>query len=142
MSDSLEIRRVFDAPRDVVFNAWTDPECLAHWWGPESHPASLIEVDARPGGKWRGFLSSPDGRESLWQHGVFLEVVPPERLVYSFIWDGDPMHEMLCTVRLIERGAQTEMIFSQTRFMSASERDGHLGGWQSSFNRLDTYLAS
>jgi len=141
MSESLEIKRVFDAPRAMVFAAWTDPEQLAQWWGPESHPVSLIEFDARPGGKWRGCLSGLDG-STLWQHGVIHELVPPELLVYSFIWDGDPTHEMLCTVRFIERGDQTEMIFGQRRFKSPSERDGHLGGWQSSFNRLDAYLAS
>lgn len=141
MSDSLEITRVFDAPREMVFKAWTDPEQLAHWWGPESHPASLIEVDPRPGGKWRGCLQGPDG-STLWQHGVFHEVVPPELLVYSFIWDGDPAHEMLVTVRFIDRGEKTEMIFGQRRFKSVSDRDGHVAGWQSSFNRLDAYLAS
>jgi uncharacterized protein YndB with AHSA1/START domain len=141
VSDSLEIKRVFDAPREVVFQAWTDPEHLAHWWGPESHPASLIEVDPRPGGTWRGCLSGLDG-SALWQHGVFHEVVPPERLVYSFTWDDDPTHEMLVTVRFIERGTKTEMIFTQRMFRSVAERDGHVAGWQSSFNRLDASLAA
>jgi len=141
MSHSLEIKRVFDAPRDLVFKAWTEPERLAQWWGPEGFIAPVVEFDMRPGGLWRACLRGPDGT-NLWQHGVCHQIVPPEFLAYSFIWDDDPSHEMLVSVQFVDRGQKTEMIFAQRLFKSAEQRDSHQGGWSSSFTRLTAYLAS
>jgi uncharacterized protein YndB with AHSA1/START domain len=83
----LRITRTFDAPRDLVFKAWIDPAHASHWWGPRHHPATVLEMDVRPGGNWRNCLKSTETGEELWQGGVFQEVVAPERLVFTFAWD-------------------------------------------------------
>jgi uncharacterized protein YndB with AHSA1/START domain len=137
----LIITRVFDAPRDLVFKAWTEPERLAKWWGPQGFTLLLLEIDMRPGGTWRACMRGPDGT-NYWQHGVCRELVPPERLAYTLVWDSDPEHEMLVTVVFAERGAKTEMTFSQRPFKSVETRDSHRDGWSSSFDRLAVALAS
>jgi uncharacterized protein YndB with AHSA1/START domain len=136
----LVITRVFDAPRDLVFKAWTEPERLAHWWGPEGFSLPFLDLDMRPGGTWRACMRGPDGT-NYWQHGVCRELVPPERLVFTSIWDTDPTHEMLVTVAFAERGKKTEVTLRQRLFKSVESRDSHQGGWSSSFNRLAAYLA-
>jgi uncharacterized protein YndB with AHSA1/START domain len=140
----LVITRVFDAPRDLVFQAWADPERARRWMGPRGYTATYQQQDARPGGAWRLCLrSDADGRE-LWQGGVFREIVPPERIVFTFAWDaadGSRGHETLVTVTFAEYGGKTTMTFRQAVFESVAERDGHLGGWSSTFERLAEHLA-
>jgi uncharacterized protein YndB with AHSA1/START domain len=80
-------------------------------------------------------MISPDGKE-LRQHGTVLDVVPPERLVFTFVWDASPEEEMLITVTLAERGERTEMTFRQTGFLTLASRDGHEGGWNEAFDAL------
>lgn len=84
-------------------------------------------------------MVSPDGKD-YWQHGVLREIVPPERLSFTFVWDEDPGQEMLVTVTLAERAGKTEMVFRQEGFKSVEERDGHNDGWNESFDRLAAYL--
>jgi uncharacterized protein YndB with AHSA1/START domain len=139
----LVIARVFDAPRELVFKAWTDPRHAKNWWGPRDYPATLLVMDVRPGGAWRNCLQSTETGEELWQHGVFREVIPPERLVFTFVWEeeGERGLETLVTVTFAEEGGKTRMTFRQTPFQSDGERDGHRGGWTSTFDRLDERLA-
>jgi uncharacterized protein YndB with AHSA1/START domain len=136
---ALVIKRTFDAPRDLVWKVWSDPAHSKQWWGPKGFTAPLVEIDGRPGGKWRAHMRSPDGMD-FWQHGVFREVVPPERVSYTFIWDQEPDHEMLVTVTFAERGRKTEMTFRQTGFKSLPEREGHEGGWSEAFDRFAALL--
>jgi uncharacterized protein YndB with AHSA1/START domain len=138
----LVITRVFDAPRELVFKAWTDPERAMRWWGPVEYPATQMRMDVRPGGTWRHCLTSrADGRE-LWQHGVFREVVRPERLVFTFRWEeeGERGMENLITVTFADEGGRTRLTFRQVPFHSANERDGHGYGWHSSFDRLEALV--
>ncbi len=135
----LVIKRTFDAPLDLVWQVWADPEHAKQWWGPKDFTTPVVELDARPGGKWRSLMIAPDGKE-YWQHGVYREVVPKKRVTFTFIWDSEPEHEMLVSFSFAARGNKTEMTFRQTGFKSDGEREGHEGGWNESFDRLVDYL--
>jgi uncharacterized protein YndB with AHSA1/START domain len=141
---ALVMTRTFEAPRALVFRLWTDARHTRNWWGPSDYPATFLEMDVRPGGKWRGCLRSTESGKELWQGGVFREVVPPERIAFTFAWEeeGERGLETLVTVSFAEEGGKTEMTFHQTPFQSVAERDGHRGGWTSSFDRLAQYLAA
>lgn len=146
----LNIARTFNAPRELVWRAWTDPEMAKHWSGPKQFLAFHIELGKKPGDRWRiGLRGNRPGTSiptEIWQGGILREFVPPERLVYTYAWenraavglpvDGDP-HETVITVRLEEHGGKTTMHFHQAFFATAAERDGHNGGWNSSFERLE-----
>ena len=138
----LIIKRTFDAPRDLVWKAWTDPEMAKHWWGPIEYPANYIDMDFRVGGKWRGCLHGRDDGKDLWQGGVFKEITPPRRLVYTFKWDADGERgiETIVTVEFAEKDGKTLMTFHQSASDSLNERDGHGYGWGSTFDRFDRYL--
>jgi uncharacterized protein YndB with AHSA1/START domain len=136
---TLVIKRILDAPRDLVWRVWSDPEQAKQWWGPNGFTAPVVELDTRPGGKWRACMRSPDGKD-MWQHGVYREIVPPEKISFTFMWDEQPDHEMLITVTFAERGKKTEMTFSQGIFKSVEERNGHEDGWSQSFDRFAAYL--
>jgi uncharacterized protein YndB with AHSA1/START domain len=140
----LVITRIFDAPRELVFQAWTDPQRMLQWMGPRSHPARLMEMDARPGGAWRGCLDAADGSGELWQSGTCWEIVPPERVVFTFAWhtaDGTRGAEQLVTIVFAAVGDKTRMTFRQSPFQTVESRDGHVLGWHSAFDRFDDYLA-
>ncbi len=138
----LVITRVFDTPRALVFKLWTDPSHVKKWWGPRDYPATYLEMDVRPGGAWRGCLRSTETGKELWQGGVFREVAEPERLVFTFAWDeeGERALETLVTVSFAEQNGKTLMTFRHAPFQSIGERDGHQGGWTSTFDRLADYL--
>jgi len=142
-NDELLITRVFDAPRDLVFRMWTEARHAVNWWGPRHHPAVHMEMDVRPGGKWRHCLRGVDDGRELWHHGTFREVMPPEKLVFTFAWeeDGERGQETLVTITFTEEGDRTKMVFHHAPFLSVGERDGHTEGWGSAFDRLADHLA-
>jgi uncharacterized protein YndB with AHSA1/START domain len=136
------ITRLFDAPRELVFRAWTDPELLAHWPGPKGFTATSDKFDCKPGGVYRTCLHAPDGTDH-WVRGTYLEVQPPERLVFTHAWergDGQPVPDTVVTVTFDDMGGQTRMRFHQAVFEGRTSRDGHAGGWNESFDRLETFL--
>ena len=138
----LVITRVFDAPRDIVFKAWTDPEAATQWWGPKGFTLTHHELDIRPGGKWRVCMRSPEGVDH-WAHGVYREIVAPERFVYTWAWEkpvGTPGRQTLVTVELAEQGAKTKMTFRQAEFETVKDRDEHVEGWSETFDRLAEFL--
>jgi uncharacterized protein YndB with AHSA1/START domain len=139
----LIITRVFHAPRELVYKAWTDPRHAKQWWGPRDYPATYVGMDDRPGGRWRSCLTSTETGKELWQGGVIREIAPPERLVFTFAWaeEGERGLETLVTVTFADENGKTLMTFRQTPFQSVEERDGHRGGWSSAFDRLDEQLA-
>jgi uncharacterized protein YndB with AHSA1/START domain len=140
----LALTRTFDAPRELVFRAWTDPEHAAKWWAPRGFTVTLFEMDLRPGGAWRKCMRSPEGKE-YWRSGVIREVSPPERLVFSYVTDDPgttPGQETLVTLTFEDRGGSTRMRFRQAVFESVASRDAHRGGWTSSLERLAEYLAT
>ncbi|GAB3142819.1 SRPBCC domain-containing protein [Amycolatopsis stemonae] len=134
----LEITRVFDAPRELVFSAWTEPDHLAHWFGPRGFTCPAVTVDPRPGGRWRACIRSPEGDEH-WMYGVYREISTPRRLVFTFAWEAED-GETLVAIDFADLGGKTEMTFTQTGFPAAAERDGHHDGWTSSFDDLAGHL--
>jgi uncharacterized protein YndB with AHSA1/START domain len=139
----LVIARVFDAPRELVFCAWTDPVRFAQWCGPQGFGVTVLEMDVRPGGAWRKRMRSPDGVDYS-RSGVYREVVVPERLVFTYESD-DPAgiagFETLVTIDFIAQGGKTLMNFRQGAFESAATLASHTGGWTSAFERFSQFLS-
>jgi uncharacterized protein YndB with AHSA1/START domain len=138
---TLNLRRTFKAPRAKVFQAWTDPEELKNWWGPEGYATPSAEVDLRVGGKYRlGMRKLPDG-EILYLTGVYREVRPPERLVYTWRWEDKPEHgDTLVTVEFREAGESTEVVLTHEFFPTEKSRDDHNRGWNGCLDRLAKLL--
>ena len=141
---ALTIARTFDAPRVLVWRAWTDPKHFLNWWGPRDHPAVDVEMDVRVGGRWRHCLRSTETGVDLWHGGVFREVAKPARLVFTFTWEeeGERGVETVVTVTFVERGGETLMTLHQAPFQSDFQRHDHDGGWNSTFDRLAELLTS
>ncbi|GAB1515461.1 SRPBCC domain-containing protein [Actinophytocola sp. KF-1] len=124
-----------------MFAAWTNPDHLARWWGPAGFHASSCTVRLEEGGRWRTCIT--DGTAEHWASGVYQEIVPPERLVFSFSWEepaGTREHDTLVTVTFSDRDGKTEMTFHQAIFRTVAERDSHVGGWQECFTDLAAHL--
>ncbi len=143
----LTITRILDAPRALVFKAWTEAEHLAQWWGPKGFTNPVCEIDLRPGGALRIVMRAPDGAEYPMK-GIFREIVPPERLVFTNIAvdaAGNSLLEGLTTVTFAEHGAKTKLTL-QTRavaLVAQAERmvGGMEAGWTQSIDRLTVYVA-
>lgn len=141
----IHVERVFDAPRERVFAAHIDPELIAQWWGPQGTTTEVEELDARPGGQWRFLIRDSDGSVTGFR-GVFREVVEPERIAWTFEWDGMPGHVSVDTVTFEDLGDRTKLV-STTFFHTPEERDGMLDagmekGMSESHARLDVLLGS
>jgi uncharacterized protein YndB with AHSA1/START domain len=144
---TIVITRVFDAPRDLVFKAWTDAAHLAQWWGPKGFTNPVCEVDARPGGALRIVMRAPDGAEHA-MTGVFREVAPPARLVFTstaVAQDGKPLLEGLTTVTFAEQGGKTKLTVESRAVgrvdYAARMLEGMEAGWTQSIDRLGEQIA-
>ncbi|WP_207764808.1 SRPBCC domain-containing protein [Hyphococcus luteus] len=142
--DELLITRTFDAPAALVFSMWSDPEHFKNWMGPETFECPVVEMDFREGGKYRAMIRSDEHGEN-WFGGVYKEIEPYSRLVFTFIWDsGGPSDgvETLITILFREIDGKTEQIFHQSGILNAERRDSQMGGWSSAFTKQETYVAS
>jgi len=142
---TIVITREFAAPRRLVFTAWTTPEHVAHWYGLRFLTLAVCEIDLRPGGAWRYVMHAPDGSEYGFS-GVYQEVVPPERLVYSEGFEAMPGHEYVVTLTLDEQDGKTTLT-STSLYQSMADRDGHLNsgmeaGSRETLERLAEHLAT
>ena len=139
---TLNLSRTFDAPRERVFRAWTDPALLEKWWGPPGFTCPLAQVDLRAGGTYRLGMKPPGG-EVFYLRGVFREVRPPERLVYTWKWEEDTegAGETLVTVEFKDLGARTEVVLTHERFPDAEAVERHTDGWDGCLVRLAELLA-
>lgn len=116
--------RDFDAPRELVFKAYTDPKSIPQWWGPRGYTTTVDKMDVRPGGVWRFVQRDQDGNEFAF-NGVYREIVPPERLVYTFEFEGMRGHVMLETVTFEEHDGKTKLT-DRALFDNVEDRDGML----------------
>jgi uncharacterized protein YndB with AHSA1/START domain len=147
----IVITRVFDAPRSLVFKAWTDPKHVAQWWGPKGFTTRVTELDLHPGGKWRYVMIGPDGTEYP-AKGVFYEIVPLEQIVTSDEFDqgfekvvnADLPRGIVMTAIFEDLAGKTKLTL-RIMHESAEERRKHeemgvIAGWNSSFECLDEHL--
>jgi uncharacterized protein YndB with AHSA1/START domain len=136
------ITRVFDAPRSLVFKAWTDPRHLAQWWGPKGFTNPVCEIDARSGGAIYIVMRAPDGVEHP-MRGVFREIVEPERLVFTSVAEdkeGNPLLEGVTIVTFAEHGGKTKLTLQASAVALAPVAPKMLAGmetgWTQSLERL------
>ncbi len=118
----IVLTREFDAPRELVFKVYTDPRAIPHWWGPRSLSTTVDQMDVRPGGTWRFVQRDAGGNEYAF-HGVYHEIVPPERLVQTFEFEGMPGHVALETVTFEDLGGRTRLTTTSV-FQTVEDRDG------------------
>jgi uncharacterized protein YndB with AHSA1/START domain len=140
----LVIERIFDAPRSLVFKAWTEPDHMVQWFGPRGFTSTILQSELRSGGAYRIHMRGPEG-DDHWTQGIFREIVEPERLVMSGNWAdsaGNPTSpETILTLTFQEHEGKTKLTLHQAVFESVTARDAHRGGWSSSLERLAEYLA-
>lgn len=141
----LVMTRTFAAPRRLVFDALTRPDLLRRWYGQEGWTLTVCEIELRPGGKWRLVSRLPDGRE-IGQHGVYREIIAPERIAKTENWEDWDPGEVVATTTLAERIGQTDLV-ETTVFPSAEVcamllKAGLASGAGESYDRLDALLAS
>ena len=143
----IVITRVFDAPRELIWNAWIDPKQIVRWWGPRGFTTTIHEMDVRPGGVWKHTMHGPDGTDYPSQ-SVFIEVVKPERIVYSMVGGkkGDPGHQFEATWTFEAQGDKTRLTLRML-FPSAEVREqvakayGVIEGGNQTLDRLGEHLA-
>ncbi len=140
---TLIVERVFRAPPEQVFQAWTDPEILTKWWGPTGATIPECDLDATLGGAWRTVMATPDGNR-LTVSGRFRELTPPDRLVMTWAWhqdDGSRGHgtEIVVTFEDVPEGTKLRLV--QSIFENVENRDMHGMGWNSTFDDLDRLFA-
>jgi len=121
----IVVTRVFDAPRELVFEAHSKCEHLTNWWGPRKYTLEVCGLDFRPGGKYRFLHRGPDGVEEHGFRGEYCEIVPPERIVWTFEWEGMPGHISVDTLTLEDAGGKTKLT-AHSLFDSREDRDGML----------------
>ena len=119
---SIVLTRVFEAPRELVFQTCTDPTHIPHWWGPRSLTTTVDVMDVKPGGAWRFVQRDADGNEYAF-HGVYHEVEPPERTVSTFEFEGMPGHVVLETTTFEDLGGRTRLTTTSV-FQTIEDRDG------------------
>jgi len=151
---ALVITRVFDAPRELVFKAWSEPERAMRWWGPKGFTTPVCKIDFRVGGTFLNCMRAPDGKD-YWNTGVYQEIAVPERIVctdsfadaegnvvpashYGMV--GEFPIEMLVTVTFEDQDGKTKMTLRHAGMPAGDNRDGANQGWNESFDKLAEYL--
>lgn len=136
----VEMQRVFNAPPDRVWEAYVNPDLVAKWWGPSFLETHIEKLDTKPGGKWRILHSEPNGKEH-WFHGVYKEVVKPEKIVRTFVYEPVPYHEIIETCLFSETNDGMTKLTVITKFPNPEAlgfmvSSGMEGGARESINRL------
>ena len=140
---TIQMTRVFDAPRELVFEAHTSAEHMSNWWGPRKYEVVSAEYDFRPGGKWRIVHRGPEGDEHGFR-GEFKEIVPPERIVWTFEYEGAPGQIAVETMTLEEKDGKTTLTAlsdsGSKEARDAMMESGMETGAAETYERLDEYL--
>jgi uncharacterized protein YndB with AHSA1/START domain len=147
----LRVERTFDAPRELVFKAFTEPDRIAQWWGPRGWQTTNYRMDVRPGGQWHYCMRGPDGMES-WGIATYREIVEPERIVYVDSFSdaegnvSENMPSMLISMEFLDDSGRTRLL-SHTEFASPEALQsvidmGMVEGLTETWDRLEEYLAA
>ncbi|HMJ04145.1 MAG TPA: SRPBCC family protein [Conexibacter sp.] len=149
--DQILITREFDAPKHLVYEAWTTPELVKRWWSGKRGTVTLAEIDLRVGGRWRYVMTAGEGGFEVGFHGEYRELVPNERIVSTEVFEGLPDHgipggESLNTLTLTEVDGRTTLAV-HVQHRSKEDRDGHInsgmeGGMQESMDALEQVAIS
>ena len=144
VADEFVMTRDIAAPRERVFAAWIDVRQASRWWAPRDFTPLSCEMDVRPGGAWRRRMRAPDGAV-VTKHGIYREVLAPERLAFTYITEGatgivDP--ETLVTVTFADLGGRTRLTLRHTAFESDAARLNHQGGWTGCLERFAAFIAA
>ena len=137
---SLTIKRHLKAPPAKVYAAWTDPEKVKGWMGPGEVKAKSAESDLRVGGRYRWVMVAPSGQE-LDVRGVYREIVPNEKLVFTWSWLSAPERESLVTVLLKPDGDGTLLTLTHEQFFDEDARDQHNNGWNGALDKMEKFVA-
>ena len=138
---SLALVRQFKAPPEKVWCALTQPDALKKWMGPsDEFSVPRVEADVRVGGRYRIVMKAPDGEEHD-VSGIYKEVAPHRKLVFTWAWKSTPEHESLVTIDLRQQDSGTEMTLTHEQFADVEARDKHQHGWTGCLARLEPFLA-
>jgi uncharacterized protein YndB with AHSA1/START domain len=155
VEEVLVITRLFDAPRELVWKAWTEPETSMKWWGPKGFTCPVCRIDLRVGGAYFNCMRSPEGQD-YWSTGVYREIVPPKRLVCTdsfadgqgnivpathYGMSADFPLEMLVTVTFEEQDGKTRLTLRHAGLPPGEDLDNCRVGWNESFDKLAEVLA-
>ena len=150
----LAIMRVFDAPRELVWKNWTEPELVKRWWGPKGFTAPYIKIDLRVGGEYLYCMRAPDGKD-YWSKGFYREIVPPERIVCTDSFADDKGNtvpatyygfgadfplELLLTLAFEEQEGRTKFTLKHAGFPPGPHKDDAQVGWNQSLDKLSEIL--
>ena len=142
----LVMERIFDAPRELVWSVMNDPERVTNWWGPRGYTTTVVEMDVRPGGRWRWINHTTGGEDAPFK-GEYLEVVPPEKIVRTEIFDvpGFDDRAAIDTITFEDLGDRTKVV-ARSRFPSIEDLEGALamgmiGGALDTYDRLAEEIA-
>lgn len=137
---SLTLKRYFNVSPQKVFQAWTDPTKIMKWFGPSNGEMLRSEIDLRVGGRYRIVMRTPDGEEHD-VSGAYREIVPNEKLVFSWAWRSTPERESLVTVTFKADGDGTLLTLLHEQFFDEPARDRHERGWSGTLDKLERYLS-
>jgi uncharacterized protein YndB with AHSA1/START domain len=140
VAPDLNITRIFDAPRALVFEVWAKPEHLVRWWGPKDFTLPVCNMDFRPGGIFSYIMRGPDGHDYPFD-GEFLEIVEPERIVTRGTIHGDPGQEVTTIVTFADHERKTKLIVRQSYAFESEATRGAPIGWSQMLDCLADYLA-
>lgn len=137
---SLTLKRYLKAPPEKVYTAWTKPENLMRWFGPAGGDMKEAKADARVGGKFAAGFVTPDG-ERHDVSGIYREVVPNKKLVFTWAWRTTPERESLLTLTFKPDGDGTMFTLLHEQFFDQAARDGHERGWTGTMDKLASFVA-
>ncbi len=141
---TLILTRALKAPRELVFQAWTDPKHLVRWWGPNEFTLPHCEQDFRVGGKYRFCMRAPDGSDH-WVRGQYTHINSPSRLVFTWLredGEGDIWCDTVVEITLEQQGSNTLLTLNQTTFATVAHCEEHAIGWTECLDRLVAFVTS